>query len=301
MKRIILKTGITGLAIITLLASATNDTTSTDTVKNTDPVDNKLTYFSNHRDVDKKAATLKQVEFELIGTGYDKTIKVEGKSYKLTKDDIITREDGSRYYEIKISENSKLTLENKSIVEYFEHEGKEAALLRTAYVTVWNMGIQDYDSENNLKFSNTGYFITGDKAETIPKDRSVTFEGIMEGNSIIKSSGDSYRLVGDATITADFNIGAQSLKGSFTNILAVDAVKNTPKYFGADIIITDGKITDGSFTGKLKFIDENGENFDTLSSSMSGGFYGTDANFEIGGVGQIESPNSITSFGFTGK
>lgn len=210
------------------------------------------------------------------------SIKRDGKTYSFTKANLVS---GSKDHYVKDVNGVEVQLKNYSTVfsKYDDHDTKDVQLW---YFGEWNKGKDVYSS---------GYVDFGNKTETMPTTLSASYAGRVQGYSVNKdTSGGQAYINGAINLNANFNTNTQSITGNINNIEAIDANFGDVSKF-PDIAITNGKIANGGFTGQLS---HNGT--DVVSSSLNGSFYGKDAA-EVGGIGQIETANTHTTFGFTGS
>ncbi|NRA88769.1 MAG: transferrin-binding protein-like solute binding protein [Rhizobiales bacterium] len=138
----------------------------------------------------------------------------------------------------------------------------------------------------------TGYVDFGNKTETMPTTLSATYAGRVQGYSINKNTANYGWVNGAANFEANFTPDQQTITGSFSDLEIIGG-----NYSGTDslpdVTVTNGAITNGTFSGDLSVA-----NTTLVSSSIEGSFYGDDAA-EIGGIGQLETANTHTTFGFT--
>ena len=230
-----------------------------------DYINNKLDFSSESVNLTKNNGTI--------------TVKVDGKTNDFTNADLKTSQNNTKYYSRETGDEYiylKSVSDNKFATEYG---------LKTDNVGLWFI-----DSGNaKTKTYKSGYAVFGDKPETTSSAKTTTYNGRVQGQYRNKGSLSIAYLKGESHFTADFN--AQSITGGFDNLYLYGENFDDTKL--PDAVISNGKITNNSFSGNL-------QQGSFAAGTINGGFYGENA-IEIGGTAQLENDLGLIVFGFTGK
>lgn len=266
MKDLVLKTGVVGLALATLVASGTTTDTGISSIS-----------ASILRDSTNKSATLKKVDSNYLKSDDGNlTLTLDGKAYDFTNADLVDNNSPTRYSK-KFGDVTLSFEENISNNNF----------------TVWSVGMYNSTAD----YTEFGWSVFGDKAQNVPTDKTSTFKGPMYGYSVIKADGVETRLDGQGQLFINYD--ASKIDGDFTFTKVYSPVTGDLKTLEFDkIVLVGGAITGNAVAGEIG-LSKNDKFLSVTNSSFEGNFYGGDKNdLGIGGVGQAETDVSITTFGF---
>lgn len=277
MKNILIKSGITGLSVLTLVASGTTGTGTTVSTATEFEAIQTVIIIDNAKDTINGA--LKAVKLKKDGSNI--TFTKGGKTYNLTSADIQT----DKSYE-KISGTETLQLQNLSTT-FLEDNFK----YKTNDVDLWWADVND----TGTQIHDSGYFVVGTKSSSIPTSSTATYTGAVAGR-YITNDADVSTLAGKTSVTVNFS--TNKVTGSISNILMID-------------IITKARVNDPNtytFTNGLLASDVTSAFTANLTSSggaltgtsVIGEFYGTEGA-EIGGFGSFTDSGGSAIFAFTAK
>lgn len=266
MKYFIFKSSVISAAIMTLAACGV--TTGSETT----PVSASI-----FRDGASGTPTLKKVDASYSkDTSGKVTLIHDGKTYTFTDADLVDSNPPKKY--LKIFGDITLTFKEN---------------ISNGKFTVWSV-----DFENSLaNYNDRGWAVFGDRTQSMPTSKVTTYNGSMFGYSVNKANGMQIGIDGTSQLITDFNTNKITGNFNLTRTYDYETGANVSAEFDK-ITITNGEISGNTFNGGLT-LTNGGTAVPVTSGAIEGGFYGEENNgLGVAGVGQLETSDSVTTFGF---